>query len=110
MASLNKQLYETWMAQNALSTIEENFAANFAALERLNAGKRMNTGNGNLEVQFESSVFWNGLNQRALYLRAYMLIEPSYETSALPVWANVINQVDELPSSSFNEFFKIVTP
>jgi hypothetical protein len=107
MASLDKTLFKAWIDQPEVETIEQVFMAAFMALENLNAGKRMNTG-GNLEVAFDSSNFWNGLNQKALFVRAYMLIDPGYETSALPTWANMINEVPEIPSGSFGNVFKIV--
>jgi hypothetical protein len=100
MASLDKTLFKAWVDQSEVETIEQVFVALFMALENLNAGKRMNTG-GNLEVQYDSSNFWNGLNQKALFIRAYMLIDASYETSALPTWANMINEVEEIPQGSF---------
>jgi hypothetical protein len=108
MASLDKTLFKAWIDQPEVETIEQVFVAMFMALENLNAGKRMNTG-GNLEVQYDSSNFWNGLNQKALFIRAYMLIDASYETSALPTWANMINEVEEIPQGSFGNIFKIVS-
>jgi hypothetical protein len=107
MASLDKTLFKAWIDQPEVETIEQVFVALFAALEQLNAGKRMNTG-GNLEVQYDASNFWSGLNQKCYFLRAYMLIDASYETSALPTWANMINEVPEIPSGSFGNVFKIV--
>jgi hypothetical protein len=107
MASLDKTLFKLWIDQPSVNTIEEVFMATFMALEQLNAGKRMNTG-GNLEVQYDSSDFWTGLNQKALFVRAYMLIDPNYKTSALPTWAHMVNEVEEIPQGSFGDIFKIV--
>lgn len=106
MASIDKVQLKVWLDQQPVETLEDVFLATFLAMEQLNAGEKMNIGNGQLEVKFDHGAFWNGVNQRSLYVRAYLLIDPSHETSDKPLWANIVNQVPEIPTSQFTNFFK----